>query len=160
MEILKQSTAAALKLGPFVDDTDGKTAETALTISQADVRLSKNGGAFAQKNDANAASHDENGYYGVQLNATDTGTLGSLRVAISESGALPVWQDFMVVPSHVYDWLFGSGGLYEIAAKTLVNKAVQTKSSGAVVYYDDDDSTPILTQTPSDAETTITRTPS
>jgi len=160
MEFLKQSTSVTKKMGPFVDDTDGKTAETALTISQADIRLSKNGGAFAQKNDANAASHDENGYYGVQLDATDTGTLGSLRVAISESGALPVWQDFMVVPSHIYDWLFGDGGLYEIAAKSLTNKAVQTKSSGAVVYYDDDGETPILTQTPTDTETMITRTPS
>jgi len=111
MEFIKQSTSVTKKMGPFVDDTDGKTAETALTINQADVRLSKNGGAFAQKNDSNAASHDENGYYGVQLDATDTGTLGSLRVAISVSGALPVWHDFMVLTANVYDTMFSTDKL-------------------------------------------------
>ena len=40
---LKQSTAVDVILGPFVDEDDGKTAETGLTIAQADVRLSKNG---------------------------------------------------------------------------------------------------------------------
>lgn len=105
MMILKQSTAVTIKLGPFVDDTDGKTAEGSLTISQADVRLSKNGGDMAQKNSATAASHDELGYYDVALNATDTGTLGRLRVMVSESGALPVWADYLVVPANVYDAL-------------------------------------------------------
>ncbi|MGD9157162.1 MAG: hypothetical protein PVG39_02025 [Desulfobacteraceae bacterium] len=103
MEILKQSTAATIKMGPFLDDTDGKTAETGLTISQADIRLSKNGGAFAQTNNATGATHDENGYYGVPLDTTDTGTLGRLRVTVSESGALPVWTDFLIVPANVYD---------------------------------------------------------
>ena len=62
MQFLKQSTAATIKLGPFVDDGDGKTAETGLTISQADIRLSKNGGDIAQTNDATGATHDELGY--------------------------------------------------------------------------------------------------
>lgn len=160
MEFLKQSTAVTKKMGPFVDDADGKTAETGLTISQADIRLSKNGGDFAQTNNSAGATHDENGYYGMPLDATDTNTLGSLRVAIHESGALPVWQDFMVLPAHIYDWLFGTGGLYEKAAKLLVNKAVQTKSTGVIEYYDDDGQTVILTHTPDDGESTITRTPS
>ncbi len=105
---LKQSTAITLKLGPFLDDGDGKTAETGLTISQADVRLSKNGGDFAQKNEANAATHDENGYYDVPLDTTDTNTLGRLKISVSESGALPVWEDFMVVPANVWDSMFGA----------------------------------------------------
>lgn len=108
---LKQSTAATIALGPFVDDTDGKTAETGLTISQADVRLSKNGAAFAQKSDTGAATHMENGYYSCALNTTDTGTLGRLRVAVNEAGALPVWVDFMVVPANVWDSLFGADKL-------------------------------------------------
>ena len=106
-QLLKQSTAATIKIGPFVDSTDGVTAETGLTISQADIRLSKNGGAFAQTNNATGATHDENGYYGVPLDTTDTNTLGRLRVAVNESGALPVWQDFMVVNANVYDSLVG-----------------------------------------------------
>ena len=104
---LKQSTAATLSLGPFVDDTDGKTAETALTIAQADVRLSKNGASYAQKNDSNSCTHQENGYYSCALNTTDTNTLGRLRVAVSKSGALPVWLDLLVLPANVYDSLVG-----------------------------------------------------
>jgi hypothetical protein len=111
MNILKQSTAATIKLGPFIDDTDGKTAETALSIAQADVRLSKNGGDFAKKNSSTSATHDENGYYDIPLNATDTGTLGRLRVAVSKSGALPVWQDFLVVTANVYDTLCSTDSL-------------------------------------------------
>lgn len=108
---LKQSTAVTIKLGPFVSNSDGYTPQTSLTISQADIRLTKNGGAFAQTNNAAGATHDENGYYGVPLDTTDTNTLGTLRVAVNESGALPVWQDFMVVPSNVWDSLFGSDKL-------------------------------------------------
>src|SRR4030095_16636559 len=120
---VKQSTASTIKLGPFLDDTDGKTAETGLTISQADIPLSKNGGAFAQSNNAAGATHNENGYYDVPLNTTDANTLGTLRVAVSKSGALPVWQDFMVVPANVWDSMFGSGSL---------NVNVSTMSSASV----------------------------
>lgn len=108
---LKQSTAVTVKLGPFVDATDGVTAETGLTISQADIRLSKNGGDIAQTNNVAGATHDELGYYDVPLDTTDTNTLGRLKVAVSESGALPVWAEFMVVPANVWDSLFGSDKL-------------------------------------------------
>lgn len=108
---LKQSTAITVKFGPFVDATDGVTPETGLTISQADIRLSKNGGDSAQTNNAAGATHDENGYYDVPLNTTDTNTLGTLRVFVNESGALPVWQDFMVVPANVWDSMFGADRL-------------------------------------------------
>ena len=37
---LRQSTASQeVQLGKFVDDTDGKTAETALTINNTDIKL-------------------------------------------------------------------------------------------------------------------------
>jgi len=103
--LLKQSTAVSIALGPFVDDTDGKTAETGLSIAQADVRLKKNDAGWGQKNDSNAATHEENGWYEVALDTTDTGTLGILIVNVSKSGALPVWREFMVVPASTYDAL-------------------------------------------------------
>ena len=103
MQFLKKSTAATIKLGPFIDDTDGKTAETALTISQADIRLSKNGGDIAQTNNSAGATHDELGYYNVPLDTTDTNTLGRLKVMVHESGALPVWAEYLVVTANVYD---------------------------------------------------------
>lgn len=124
MTFLRQSTAATIKLGPFVDSSDGVTAETALTISQADVRLSKNGGDMAQKNSATSATHDEIGYYDVSLDTTDTNTLGRLRVMVSESGALPVWHDFIVLPANVYDSL--------IAGSDVLN--ANTSTCGRVLY--------------------------
>lgn len=105
---LKGNTSATLKLGPFLDSTNGNDTETALTISQADVRLSKNGGDFAQKNDTGSCTHDELGYYDCPVNATDTNTYGRLRVAVHEAGALAVVQDYMVLPEPVYDSLFPS----------------------------------------------------
>jgi len=108
MLYLKQSTAATIKLGPFVDDSDGKTAETGLTISQADIRLSKNGGDIAQTHNSAGATHDELGYYNVPLDTTDTNTLGTLKVIVSKSGALPVFADFMVITAEAYDTLCGT----------------------------------------------------
>jgi hypothetical protein len=105
MQYLKQSTAVTLKIGPFIDDTDGKTAETGLTIAQADVRLSKNGGDIAQKTEATSCTHDELGIYGCPIDATDTATLGRLQLWVHESGALPVWHEFMVVTANIYDSL-------------------------------------------------------
>lgn len=111
MMFLKQSTAVDIALGPFLDSTDGVTAETALTISQADVRLKKNAGNWAQKNQASSCTHEENGWYECSLDATDTDTLGRLVVAVAESGALPVWHEFHVVSANVYDVLFSTDKL-------------------------------------------------
>ena len=105
MNYLKQSTTITIQLGPFLDEDDGKTAETALTVSSTDVWLSKGGAVFANPNDANAAAHDRVGWYRKQINATDTGTLGRLIVSVHEAGALPVWREFMVIPANVYDSL-------------------------------------------------------
>ena len=156
MNILKQSTAATIKLGPFIDDGDGKSAETGLTISQADIRLSKNGGDFAQTNNATGATHDEFGYYDIPLDTTDTGTLGRLRVAVSESGALPVWQDFLVVTANVYDTLCSTdtfdvnvatiariaGDVWSYAKRTLTHPSVsaeEPEDSNTLILYRDAD---------------------
>ena len=100
---LKQSTAVDILLGPFVDEDDGKTAETGLTISQADVLLSKNGQTLTQKSDITAAAHDANGFYNCELDATDTNTVGQLAVTVFESGALPVRHEYHIVEEAVYD---------------------------------------------------------
>jgi hypothetical protein len=116
---LRQSTAATVVLGPFVDDVDFKTAETALTLSQADIRLSKNGGAYAQSNNAAGATHLEGGDYAVPLDATDTATLGRLRVRIAEAGALVVWDNFMVITQQAWDSRYGADVLQVDVAQWL-----------------------------------------
>ena len=103
MQELRANTAVDVLIGPFLDSTDGVTAETALTISQADVRLSKNGQNIAQKNDATAAAHDELGLYNCELDATDTNTLGTLVLNVQESGALPVRHEYMVLTEAAWD---------------------------------------------------------
>lgn len=120
--MLKQSTAITIKMGAFLDDTDGKTAETGLSIAQADVRVSKNGGANATKNSSTATTHDELGYYNVHLSATDTDTLGNLKVMVSKAGALPVWADFQIVTANVYD-TFCSTGKFEVTLTSAYDKA-------------------------------------
>jgi len=100
---LRQSTAVDVLIGQFIDDTDFKTAEEGLTIAQADVRLSKNAAATAQKNDATSCTHREDGNYSCPLNATDTNTLGSLSIMVTESGALPVREDFVVISQQAWD---------------------------------------------------------
>src|SRR5688572_28589131 len=102
---LRQSTAQEVSLGPFVDSGDGNTVEGSLTITQPHIRLKKNGGAWAQKNAAQTLSHEENGWYEIALDATDTNTLGSLLLVVHESGALQCWREFMIVPANVYDAL-------------------------------------------------------
>src|SRR3990172_5948277 len=105
---LKQSTSVDVPIGPFLDNTDGFTAETALTITQPDVRLKKGAAAWGQKAAAQTLAHEENGWYEVTLDATDTNTIGHLVVAIHESGALPVWREFEVLAANVFDSLYGA----------------------------------------------------
>lgn len=112
---LKQSTAFTFRAGPFVDSTDGVTAETALSIAQADIQISKAGGAFAQTSAASpTTTHDADGWYQCPLTATDTNTLGDLTVQIAMSGALPVWVHFTVLPANVFDSLVSGSDLLDV----------------------------------------------
>lgn len=127
--LLKQSTAFTFRIGPFLDSTDGVTAETALSIAQADIQISKNGGAFAQTSATPTTTHDADGWYQCPLTATDTGTLGPLTVQIVMSGALPVWEHFMVVPANVYDSLVGGSDTLQADVTQVSGSAVSTTTA-------------------------------
>ena len=114
--ILRQSTAVDVLIGPFVDESDGKTAETSLTIEDSDVRLSKEGQNMVPKNDDTNCAHDEIGYYNCELDATDTNTVGHLVLAVHESGALPVRHEFQVVEEAIYDTMY-EGGISDLETK-------------------------------------------
>jgi len=73
-----------------------------------------------------------------------------------QAGAGPADGDGLVGGGEII-WS-GTGEL--TSDKLLANKAVQNKSTGAIDYYDDDGQTVILTHTPTDDESSITRTPS
>ncbi len=124
MKILKQSTQVDVLIGPLVDDTDFKTVKESVAYNAAgiDVDVIK-GVTKADVTLANAAGdgywrHISNGYYGVTLSTTDTGTLGRLRLTFEATGVLPAWEDFVVVPANVYDSLVaGSDKLYTDAVE-------------------------------------------
>lgn len=111
---LRQSTAATLLLGPYLDSTDGVTPETALAPT---VRLARAGGAWGARSDATAIAHTENGFYSVPLDATDTGTLGRLDLASVVAGAAPVWDRALVLPAQVWDSLLSTDRLQVHAAE-------------------------------------------
>lgn len=111
---LKQSTTVTIQMGPFLDAMDGVTEETALSPV---VEVSKNGGVFAARNSTTAITHDQNGWYRVELNSTDTNTVGRLVVKSDNSAThLPVWHEFMVLPANVYDSLVGGTDKLQVDA--------------------------------------------
>jgi len=104
-QLLKLSTAVDVLIGPFVDITDAATAETGESPS---VKLSKNGQTLAAKNDVTTPVHDADGYHNCELDATDTGTLGTLILTVAASAtALPVRHEYMVITANAWDSIVG-----------------------------------------------------
>lgn len=109
MQYLRQSTASQeVILGPFLDDTDGKTSETALSIANTDIKVWKTGGTTESSKNSGGATHIASGRYYAVLDATDTNTIGPLEINVHVSGALPVKLRCCVLDEAVYDVLFGT----------------------------------------------------
>jgi len=103
---IRQSTASqAVPLGYFLDSTDGNTEETALTISNTDIKLWKHGATTLANKNSGGATHMSNGIYYAVLDATDSNTLGALIIFVHESGALPVKVECEVMTANRYDSL-------------------------------------------------------
>jgi len=110
MLFLRQSTASQeILLGPFVDETDGKTAETGLTIANTDINIWKEGGTTESTKNSGGATHIAGGRYYAVLDATDTNTVGKMEINIHVSGALPVRREYHVLEPTIYDALIASG---------------------------------------------------
>jgi len=125
---LLQSASVVVVIGPFVDDTDFKTPETGLTINAADVRISKNGGAFATATGSSTV-HGENGFYLCTLATGNVGTLGSLDIQVSVAGALLVYDSFTVESSDVYNAKFTTD-LQEVNTTQYLGTAITETTSG------------------------------
>jgi len=133
---LRQSTAAQARLiGPFVDDTDFKTAETGLTIANTDIKLRANGTTLANKN-SGGGTHQVNGMYSVSWDATDTANVGELLYSVVVTGALQVWGVYTVVEEAVYDALFAASAAGFGVAQTGDNFARLGAPAGASVSAD------------------------
>jgi len=136
VKFLKKDTAAVISFGPFLDKTDGVSLEvgagiiTSIDHATTGIFLSKNGGAGAIRHQNVTASElDAYGMFRVTLDTTDTNTAGRLRVMMAEAATfLPVWDDFMVLPTNVYDSLMGTD-LLDVNAAQWLGAAV-TLSTG------------------------------
>ena len=118
MSILRQSTEQLILFGPCLDKTDFVTEETGLTLAQADMRLSKDGGAFAQKSAAGNATHDSDGWYSTTLSTADTDIVGELILNVHQpANMLPVKKRYWVIEEAIYDAFYGASA---ISTQTLV----------------------------------------
>ena len=135
--ILREDTASqTVQLGPFVDSTGAVL--SGLTISNTDVRISKNGADIVAKN-SGGCTYDESGMYTCTFDATDSDTSGRLQVTVVETGALPVYHEFQVATTAVFDACCGSSGapltatdVWAAGTRTLT-AATNITSSGAAV---------------------------
>ncbi len=119
---LRANTAVDVLIGPFVDKTDGNTTKDSLTLTQAEIKLSKLGQPLAQKNDATSAAFDDDGYYNCELDATDTDTEGNLVLIVHQSAnALPVRHEFNVMAEAAWDSLYiaKDDGFMDVNIKTV-----------------------------------------
>ena len=107
MRILRQSTQIVVLFGPYVDKTDGVTAEVGL--GAAATEISKAGVGFGAG--PTLGTHDSDGWYPITLTTTHTNTLGNLTVkGVDDATHLPVWEHFTVVNTALFDALCASSG--------------------------------------------------
>lgn len=107
--LLPQSTSYTFRLGPALSIADAKTRVTNATIAQADRRLSKAGGAYAQSAVTGALTHEAVGMYPCTVNATDTNTLGALDLDVDVANVFALQKHFLIVTQDTYNALMGSG---------------------------------------------------
>lgn len=111
--ILRQSTASQeVPLGPFLDSTNGDDEETGLTIANTDILIWKAGATTLAAKNSGGATHISDGVYYAVLDATDTNTVGSMKIFVHVAGALFSTLTCLVYPTAVYDALIaGTGNL-------------------------------------------------
>lgn len=154
MPFLRQSTSQVILFGPCLDITNGVTEETALTLAQADMRLSKDGGAFAQKSAAGNATHDSDGWYSTTLSTTDTATVGELILNVHQpANMLPVWQRWWVIEEAVYDAMYGAAAEGPLQGTTAGNTLDVNATGEAGLDLDNTSGTIAAAQIATDAIT-------
>lgn len=119
--LIKQSSTAQPLLFQLIDTADHIAGKTGASPT---VTLSKNGGAFASP--AGTVTEIANGWYQVAGNATDTGTLGTLILHATASGADPVDVVYDVVA-------FDPQSATNLGLSTLASNVPQTGDAYAIV---------------------------
>jgi hypothetical protein len=116
MRFLKKSTAASIRVGRLglsgVDD-----------VLATHIQLSKNGGAFAQKNEAQKPSYDKDGWWACSLDATDTNTAGHLLIEVY-NGTNICQMEYVVLEEAAFNAIQGTSWLTAAAVNAEVVDAV------------------------------------
>lgn len=145
MQVLKQSTQIKVRIGPFVDATDGVTPEVGVTLGAADQAelLKADGAATVDISGATwAAVTGADGWYDLTLTTSHTDTVGTLAVVVQDSSVcLPVFARFQVVEEAVYDALFAASAAgYQVpiwsSAGATVNLSATTIKTATDVETD------------------------
>jgi hypothetical protein len=87
---------------------------------------------------------------GTTIDIASTGEVG-VDLSNIKQAATPTTLSNITIPQ--------VNAINDVALKMLKNKAVQDKTTGQIKYYDDDGETVILTHTPEDSDSEITRMP-
>ncbi|HUW18629.1 MAG TPA: hypothetical protein VMW16_04940 [Sedimentisphaerales bacterium] len=154
--IFLRKYGAETKIDFDLYETDASDLKTDAVYASGDTKIMKDEGAEADTVNGFA---DEGHGYSITLTAAEM-QAARVKVYVVDQTSPKVWLDTTLVvetygnanAQHSFD--------VEKAVKVLVNKAVQTKSTGVIKYYDDDGQTVILTHTPEDSDLSIARTPS
>lgn len=138
MQFLKQSTGIRIRVGPFMDYSDGVSPVTTVDLTTADeAELLKNDGAATVDISGAAwtAIADADGWYNLTLTASHTDTLGHLTVVVQDQDlCLPVFKDFTVVSGNVFDSLMSGSDYLQVDAVQIggVSAASQISNTTAI----------------------------
>lgn len=126
MRFLRTNTAVIITVGPFYDKTDGVTIETGLTITNERITLSADtddgsaptnildnltGATSGTANDLNYITGNDAGMMQIELSAANVNRLGRMLLSITDAANhVPVFHEFMVLNTALYDALFASSG--------------------------------------------------
>lgn len=131
---LKQSTASQeIYLGVFVDEVDGYTPETALTINNTDIKLGLNGGTTLTNKNSGGATHISGGIYSAVLDATDTATLGPIMIFVKVAGARFVLLECCVYPAVIYDSLFAGTDTLQVDVTQIAGSTTAATRQSALL---------------------------
>ncbi len=114
MQYLRADTITEVTIGPALAVGDGFVPVTNLVGSAADEFEIIKHGATTTTTIAGtlAAITGADGYYALDLSATDTDTEGRLTLLINDDSLiLPIRHEFMVVNANVFDSLFAASGV-------------------------------------------------
>jgi len=136
---LRQSTEIKVRIGPFLDATDGKTPETSITLGAADQAeiLKADGVATVDISGATwAAVTGSDGWYDLTITTSYSDTLGHLTVVVQDdSVCLPVFGEFEVVTTNYWDSKYSTDKL-EVDVTQWLGTAAATPTTAGVPEVD------------------------